>query len=381
MSVVTPAQATRNEEVSIGRSLGQRPELDGIRGLAVSLVVLSHIGQPLLPRSDLGIAIGRTFRPGFLGVDIFFVLSGFLITTLLLDEYRIGRRISVQKFYARRALRLLPALVLFLFAYVVYASITNLPSEPVQQSVWGALFYVANWQTVFHFDSLSSGLGHLWSLSIEEQFYLVWPCLVLMSLRARNRFIGLVLILALILIVVAHRIDLLETVKPYPELFVRTDSRVDMLLVGSLASWLWFHRLLPTRGLTVAASIAVPSLVWLAWGVSPHQVNLYEWGFTAFAALVAVVVIAVLDTDWFGARVFRLRPLRLLGRVSYGLYLWHLPIFKFVPEHTSTWPSGFRLLLSLGLTAFAVTASWHLLERRANRLRHRFSPQTLMQKT
>src|SRR5438270_4005923 len=150
----------RSSPDNSSKSFRYQPALDGIRAIAVLLVMANHTGF---------------FHAGRLGVDIFFVLSGYLITAILVAEFSAGGRIDLKKFYARRALRILPAVILLLVALNVFAAITQ-PREQVQTLRWdslGALFYVANWLRAFGRDL--GIVGHLWSLSIEEQFYLLWP--------------------------------------------------------------------------------------------------------------------------------------------------------------------------------------------------------------
>lgn len=157
--------------------LGYRPELDGLRALAVTLVVLQHTGDFLVSDDGPKLSGGPLFPGGFLGVDLFFVLSGFLITTLLLEEHRDRGRISFTTFYERRALRLLPALGVLLAGTTIWVAVTADGLRAHLRGVLAAVFYVWNLAVAAGVDVGDFGHGHLWSLAVEEQFYLVWPLL------------------------------------------------------------------------------------------------------------------------------------------------------------------------------------------------------------
>ena len=162
------------------------PGLDGVRGVAVLAVVLSHVNR-ILPVSWSGAEVRRVTDGGWLGVDVFFVLSGFLITALLLDEQGLRGRISFGAFYMRRALRLLPALYFMLVCYAIYTYWAGLPVTAMWQSTLGAVFYVTNWLAILKPEAIAPGTGHLWSLAVEEQFYLVWPLLLTLAFGLNRR--------------------------------------------------------------------------------------------------------------------------------------------------------------------------------------------------
>lgn len=356
------------------RRLGQVPALDGLRGVAVLLVVVSHTALLTIPGA-FGISftnINRIVRGGFFGVDIFFVLSGFLITSLLLREQVNDGRIRFGNFYARRALRLLPALVVLLFAHAVYAAVTGLPADAEVNTVWSALLYVLNWRAAFSSAPLALGMGHLWSLAVEEQFYLVWPAVLVLffGLRRRASFVSALLITAIVVVVVHRALVWGDGVWWIPP-FIRTDTRADSLLVGVLLASLWVRGRTPTRGLVPAAWIASVGLVVCIAFTNQEASFVYRGGFTLFALLVAVVVLAAVDGRWPGCRVLELGPLRLVGRVSYGLYLWHLPIFVAVDRYTTGWSASLRVLFAYGLTVLFTALSWRFVEQPALRLKKR----------
>jgi peptidoglycan/LPS O-acetylase OafA/YrhL len=213
------------------------PSLDGIRGIAVILVILLHVqvfiyhNTPVFGWLD--------FSGGFLGVDIFFVLSGFLITGLLIHEYQQTKSISLKNFYLRRVLRLIPALVLLLLVTILYAAIF-LAQEVARQTIMVsglAILYLTNWAFAFHWVPGSDLLGHLWSLSVEEQFYLLWPValVVLFTLKLPRRMI-IVATMAAIVFICLHRIDLLSEGAQLSRVYPASDVRAECFFVWCLNS-------------------------------------------------------------------------------------------------------------------------------------------------
>ena len=364
------------------RQLGHVPALDGVRGLAVLMVVIGHTQISFLPL-DHAQAILDAIGGGFYGVDIFFVLSGFLITSLLLNERSARGGVWLGGFYARRALRLLPALYTLLAVYWAYSAITSAPLSPVARMSVASIFYGNNWFQIFHPLNVAPALGHIWTLSVEEQFYLVWPASLLLLLRPRRGRLLVVAICALIAVVMAHRALLWSDngVAVWMQLVERSDTRVDSLLIGALAAVLWTRRMIPRRGLGVLAygSIAVMAVIVGRYSLlSPF---LFSGGFTLFAVATAVVIIATVQGDWVLNRFFESRPLRLLGRVSYGLYLWHQPVYFAVVRYTVSWAPLARFALALVITAGCVAASWRFVERPAQRMRHRFTERAQTSRT
>jgi peptidoglycan/LPS O-acetylase OafA/YrhL len=360
------------------RELGYVPALDGLRGVAVLLVVLYHTtylvnifaGKVTTVR---GFGWLNSFASGsFLGVDIFFVLSGFLITTLLLEQIGRSGTISFRNFYRRRALRLLPALVVLLAAHFVYSLIAVAPALfgghahraiPLRKelnTVAAALTYVFNYVLVLHPRSVVSlDLRHLWSLAVEEQFYLVWPCFLALLVRWRRPGGVPGVIVAAIVIVMADRVLLFHHAK---NLYVRTDARADTLLIGALLAWAWTRGFAPKLP-RIAAWLSTSLILAFVATSKTTSASLFYGGFTIFACAVGVVILAVVDNNW-GA-ILRVRPLRAIGRVSYGLYLWHLPIFIAVDRQHLFRNSLARIAFSYALTGVVTWLSWTLIERPA----------------
>jgi peptidoglycan/LPS O-acetylase OafA/YrhL len=329
---------------------------------------------------------------GYLGVDVFFVLSGFLITALLVEEQATTGGTHLGRFYARRGLRLLPPLFLLLFVGAVYATVY--PHQIENQTFWrdffGTVFYAANWVAAAHRQPEIRLLSHTWSLAIEEQFYLLWPLILMLLMRwgARRRTVLAVVILG-ILGSFAVRAALLPTHgPPSTRLFNGLDTRGGALLTGCLLGLLvgwdliprhpWFRRLVGVMSVT--------SLVYLAWMfVGPrytafvfyHQPSrLYLEGLTVLAAAVALVILGVIvNPRGLLAQGLSLPPIVWIGRVSYGLYLWHYPIDRALRPGNLTFGLGYHSLqaLRLVLTLAVVTASFYLLEQPVLRLKRRFA--------
>lgn len=356
--------------------LGYRPALDGLRGLAVAMVMLLHF--------NISWAGG-----GWVGVDIFFVLSGFLITTLLLQEWDRGGAISLRKFYVRRVLRLLPAVLLLVAFCWWYAHHYATHSQRLltHQGIRSVLLYYANWRIIHTGARADDLLLHTWSLSVEEQFYFLWPAAlwVLLRLGLRRRTIA-VLALAAIFASAGARALLWKGPESVLHLLMRLLTRADTLLAGCLAALLVSWRGLPqSRGSRVLLhASAGAALVYLGWAlVQARQMSVFWYfgGYTVTATAVAVLLVALLAAPprplaW----VFESAPLVWLGRISYGLYLWHFPVWA-LHGHYIVWLDrrlGVRLPeWTFAPLAFAVTlaptlASYYLVERPCLRLKHRW---------
>ncbi len=355
--------------------LAYHPPLDGLRALAVTAVVVFHLHETGL-------------TGGFLGVDAFFVLSGFLITTLLVLEWRRTEGIGLVAFWGRRARRLLPALLLLLVAVAVYASF-EVPSTELGRLRWdgiSGLFYVANWrfvasgQSYFDLFSGASPFRHLWSLAIEEQFYLVWPLVTLGCLtlgKGRLRVLGGVA-LGGVVVSTALMALLFDAADP-SRAYYGTDSHAHPILVGVLLALALVDR--PTVSATTARALDGVGIVALGGIVAAFAfahdtaASLYHGGSLAFAVAVAVLIAAVMRAPrGLLARAFSLRPFVLLGMISYGVYLWHWPVIVYATGHR-TGLSGFALdAFRVGLTLAVSIASYVLVERPIRRgLHHRFA--------
>ncbi|MGZ6963662.1 MAG: acyltransferase family protein [Acidimicrobiia bacterium] len=353
--------------------LGTIPALTGLRGVAVLLVVMLH-------SAPLGPATFRSppynfWRGGFLGVDLFFAISGFLITSLLLEERESSGRVSFRNFYARRALRLLPALYVMLAAYATYSIITRLDWYQTRTSIIWAVCYASNFQLLLKPASVAPGLGHLWSLAIEEQFYLIWPVAFVTAMRFTRRTGALVAgILVAICLVGLNRLALEANGTSPLRIFVRLDTRSDTLLLGALAAVVWFYaRARSSRWFGFSGWAGAATFLWcLSMRLSGYATFWARGGFTLVGVAATAMVVAVVSGQWSARHLLAWKPLLILGEVSYALYLWHLPIFTAVERYDTGWPAALRLGVAWSLTAMATTASWFLVERPANRFKRRF---------
>jgi peptidoglycan/LPS O-acetylase OafA/YrhL len=305
------------------------PALDGLRGVAVLAVIAYHAFA--FPGG------------GFLGVELFFVLSGFLITTLLLQERDESGGISLRAFYRRRALRLLPALFVVVGAYLVISVIRFSVGDPdadggLLRAGYGAfvgLAYVSNAAIAWH-GNLPSGIQHLWSLAEEEQFYLVWPVVLLFLLRLRaSKTVLLALASAGVVALELHRLQLALAGAPERRLYMAPDTAADAILMGCVLGILfssgtlervvrrplWRRAVAPLGALTVVAAVfLVPNTDYMP---------LYQWLLPLVVLGGAVVIaVAACDSGSLMSRALSNRWLVNPGRRSYGLYLWH-PVLLF----------------------------------------------------
>jgi peptidoglycan/LPS O-acetylase OafA/YrhL len=360
-------------DVPEGRSLTYRPALDGLRAVAVLAVMVQHAGVKL-PWED-----HEALPGGFLGVDVFFVISGFLITSLLLAEHRERGRIDLPRFWLRRARRLLPAVALTIAAAAVLMAVADLQlnADSARRDAFAAMAYVANWRFIFshqsYFDSfgLPSPYRHLWSLSLEEQWYLLFPpvlLVVLVWLRHRTRL----LLAGLVAGAAASAAWMAVLYQPGDDpsrVYYGTDTRAATLLVGAalaagvtllprwferLAGWLWLVGLVGAVGLVLAFRI-----------FDGREPSLYHGGLLAVALVSAAIVVGVGLPDSRGPLHWALgrRPLVAIGVISYGLYLWHWPIYIWLTPDRTGFGGARLILLRVGVTFALAYASYRLLER------------------
>lgn len=352
----------------VPRRLGYLPGLDGLRAIAIAFVVLHHTSDFLIPGWS-----SSFFPGGFLGVDLFFVLSGFLITTLLLERRRREAR-PLRSFYARRALRLLPAVGAFLVANLVVELVEGdgivLPLRTFV--VVGS--YLTNWAEVYSV-RFSPYVTHLWSLAIEEQFYAVWPLLLLAALAAglsRRRFAWVVVAAALAAAV--WRADLYEGGLGWLAIYIRTDARADALLIGALLALLRPDASiarLPTAVRNALGCFALGALTAAAVLAHGDTEALYLGGFTVVALVAAVLLAVELSGAWVGHRALAWGPVVWVGRLSYSLYLWHFLVFALVAQHLRGSSAVVKVPLGWSLTAIAAAASFFVVERPALRIKER----------
>lgn len=354
--------------------------LDGVRALAVLAVLAAHAGVPFVPG-------------GFVGVDVFFVLSGFLITSLLYGELAGTGRIDLGAFWTRRARRLLPAALIMIVAVVaarplfVPDSVGALRGDAIAAALWSG-----NWRWALHgTDYFAQGgtpspLQHTWSLAVEEQFYVIWP-LLLVACRAvrRRRLLALSVVGVAASAVVTY---LLAGAASPGRVYFGTDTRAQELLAGAALAallaptWRWraanpdgqrstqpagrrpLPLLMSVCGLTVLAGVAATA------NGAPSE---FRHGLFLLTALATAMMLAgvVLDSGQPVARLLSAPPLVGIGRISYGLYLWHWPVYLALDGQHSGLHGYSLLALRVAVTAALAGASWVLIERPAQRVRVR----------
>ncbi len=351
--------------------LGYHRELDGLRGVAVIVVVVYHVGGVLWPAAKSWLLPG-----GMLGVDLFFVLSGFLITSLLLGENERRGRVDLPAFARRRLLRLVPGMVGLMAVTLVVAALTTdwlYEVDEVVSSTGWALTFTANWAMLAERPFV---MGHLWSVAIEGQFYVLWAVAVVVALRFRRASAVLAAVaLAGIAAVIWWRYVETERGTNMFHIYMGTLTRLDAPLVGTLAGLaVATGRLDRLRG-RAAAAVALVGLAVVAVCVTtlgPFDPVLYRGLFTAVALAGACAVVGVVRAGG-GALVWVLssRPLVLAGMVSYSLYLWHLPIFDWLTHATPDWSPALRVPVGVVAAVAAATLSYVVIERPFLRRRHR----------
>jgi peptidoglycan/LPS O-acetylase OafA/YrhL len=349
--------------VETGR-LGYRPSLDGLRAFAVLLVFGVHTHPRLVPG-------------GSIGVDIFFVLSGFLITTLLVEELDHRGRVSIGRFYIRRALRLLPALFGLLGAVALWALVVASPEtrHNALQEILAAGSYTRN--LTWWARTPGTMLGHTWSLALEEQFYLVWPLLLTLCMRPRrsSTWLAVVFAGAFVLLSVLRTSHVVG-----PGAFFI--GRPEALLLGAalalgrrdsgrhrVSSWIGAaarRRAAPAVIVGLAGLVAIA-----AWDAGDAPFGI---GYTLAALAAAVLIYGLVVSDDRGpSSVLAWRPAVALGRVSYGFYLWHLPVLRWTDDRLVGEPAIVRIAVGFALTLAATLTSYRLIERPALRLKDRFA--------
>jgi peptidoglycan/LPS O-acetylase OafA/YrhL len=316
-----------------------RPELDGLRGIAVLIVLASH-----------ACLAGFAVEGGLAGVTLFFVLSGFLITSLLVAEFGRYRRVDLRAFYLRRGLRLLPAMFALLAVVAVGYALNAWPSQAIDLpvSLLVVATYVPNWAP-FMFHINMGVLGHTWSLGIEEQFYLLWPIALLAGLRLLGaRGVGLAA-LAVAVLVSPWRIFLLVGAEGAGRVFIGTDTHADALLLGCALA------LLPVRapsflGWLGIGGVVVTGAAWASGGM----------GLLLFLPVATIASVAALAGC---PAMLAWRPLAYVGRISYGLYLWHFLLIWW------GWPAPLVIAVAIAVSV----VSYERLERPFLRLKDRYA--------
>ena len=341
------------------------PGLDGVRAIAVAAVVGYHLGAPWLPG-------------GLLGVGVFFTLSGYLITTILLTTWERSGNLDLSNFWLRRARRLLPALIMVLIVVLVATPVLDndvLAERGIE--ALAAVFYVSNWVTiasdVSYFQRFSGPgpLDHLWSLAVEEQFYLLWPLVLLLLFKTQRGRLDRMAQLTLGLAVVSFLLMLLLALPGFDNsrAYQGTDARAGGLLIGAALAMVWpptqqASKIDANRRLTIdlsgAAALVIIIIMFVFTG--EYSMWLYRGGILLLSLATAVLVAAAVHPASVVGPVLGVLPLRWIGERSYGIYLWHLPVVAFMLQAVLAQQPVIRAGLQLALIILLSALSWALLE-------------------
>ena len=347
------------------------PSIDSLRALAVLAVIIYHVDVNYLPG-------------GFLGVDLFFVLSGYLISSLIIKEYKKTGSVNLYNFYIRRARRLLPAVYFMITIGLVVMVLFN--EVLLRKSHLDAIFgyiYSSNWWYIFHkldyFDSFGaqSPFKHLWSLAIEEQFYMIFPLLFLLVNRKKKSKDGtyklnknfLYVVLGLILVsLIAH--ILLFDINNISRIYFGTDTRAFSLLVGVVGAILYpmerLHaKVTPQQNMiySVVSLVAIATLITVMIYTSEYNTWLYRGGFLLVAILGLIVIISSGKQHTLMSRLLSFKPIVFIGKISYSLYLWHFPVLVLTtPVSEIGNPNIIFVILRVILTFILATASYVFVE-------------------
>ena len=345
------------------------PGLDGLRAMAVLAVIAYH--------SEF-----ESITGGFLGVEVFFVISGYLITALLLDEYDSNNTIDLRKFWIRRARRLLPALLVYVCGAVALAYALADDVIPSKGELLSTLGYVYNWFGIFQEISYTevferkNFFHHLWSLAVEEQFYLVWPVILLVFQKYLNKRLTITLV---VIGIVASSLMMWVLYEPFEDplrVYYGTDTRAAALLIGVLLAYLWrpwraksakLFSEIAEKGYLFVGLIALALLFWANTHYTllmPSSDELFRGGFLITSLVTAGVIASIVTPNSYLNSFLGITPLVWIGKRSYGLYLWHWPVFQLTRERVDVDLTGWELFgVRMFITLVLVEISYQYIER------------------
>jgi peptidoglycan/LPS O-acetylase OafA/YrhL len=354
--------------------LGNRPPLTGFRAFALSTVLVYHSNFHTWPGS-------------WIAIQMFFVLSGFLITAMLASEGDRKGRVSLKGFYSRRAARLLPPLLLTIVGIIIYASFVHVADAA--ERVWGdssaALFYYADYRQAYGHEPFFGYLAQTWSLSVEEQFYVIWSVLMVLAVKFQRRWVAYTL--AVSGLAFSYGDSLWQAFSApkfnnavFTRIYYAFDTRADAIFLGCLLGLLatdgyfsqWRRR--PKQVLSIAAVLSVAFLIWILYNAPLFQERLVVWWIPLTSlASASIIIHFVVSPKGLGSRFVGLGLFVFLGDLTYTLYLVHWPVYLALQPgptgtHWSYWPTE---LVRLAIIFAIAIGSWFFIEKPLLRWRQR----------
>jgi peptidoglycan/LPS O-acetylase OafA/YrhL len=333
------------------QKLGYIPSLDGLRAIAIILVLLTHANFQL----------GQN---GIIGVHIFFALSGFLITTLIIQEKTNTGSFSFRAFYLRRFLRLVPALILLLLVILLYSKIftKGIVKESILEEIFASLFYFYNIMWVWVLGANSTLLAHSWSLSVEEQFYLFWPYVLLLIFPIlTKRWLTSSFLLIIIFSIVAKEVEIVGGI--YKAIIHES------IFFGCISAFVYYKS--PTIKIRSDVTKILLLLI-LIVGVFPVEYisSYFRGNYSIITGLITSILILGLlsNPNSFEAKLLSKPIMIFIGKISYSLYLWHVPIFKWFREYSQFEP-WISFILKFLISFLVSIGSWYFIESRLSAVR------------
>lgn len=341
------------------------PGLDGLRALSVIAVIAYHL--------NLAWASG-----GFLGVGIFFTLSGYLITDQLIMQWQSSRKINLKNFWLRRLRRLAPAVLFMLMIVYLWLLVFDRPRlSTFQNELAPVIFYFHNWWLIFHkvsyFDSfgLQSPIGHLWSLAVEAQFYFLWPIILVILLHfvSKRRSLIYSILIGAIASILAMALIYQPGADP-SRVYFGTDTRAFALLIGAAFAVAFPSRKLPRqisaqsrRILDFIGGAGLLGIIMIILRTNEYDTYLYTGGLALFSIISAFVTVILAHPASRAAKLIGCKPLRWIGVRSYSLYLWHYPVIILTNPAVDTGGLNIvRMILQIAVTFFLADLSWRFIE-------------------
>ncbi|UTH11727.1 acyltransferase family protein [Macrococcoides canis] len=340
------------------------PGLDGIRAIAVIAIIIFHLNPKWLPG-------------GFLGVDTFFVISGYLIAMLLLNEYEKSGTINIVQFWIRRVKRLFPPvlfMILIVIQYIIFFDQSLL--YQLKKDVIAALLYVSNWWYIFdglsYFESFEARpLEHLWSLAIEEQFYLLFPITLLLLLNKWSKKRVFILFFVVSILSAILMVLLYDPAASVSRIYFGTDTRLQTLLLGVMFAFIWpaFKLKYDAPRILIAiidflGFIGLMVLMYSIFKLSEHSAFLFNGGFYVLGIFTLLVIMAAVHPSSLMRKLLGIKPLTMIGKYSYSLYLWHYPVIVLMQKHFVQGQIPIYIhISSVLLTIMLAVLSYKLIER------------------